>query len=278
MSTETTTPAANNNTTPPVAAATTPPTGGQVTYVDVAGLMGILKNYLVSSPLITNAHGDQIDTSTELQTINQNLNQISNALSANTSGSVLAQQNGVDSIVSDEMNRLQEKKQIIDSALTTQQRMMQINDSYTKRQRQYVKMLVAISVGIVIMIFLSYITYTFPEWNSLASILYVVIIVAVFIYCFWTYYFMLQRDPIIYDKLNIQQAPFPIPVNNGVGAMHGNGMLDGSGNMCTGQSCCNSPGVVWDSSHNICVKEGFGVAYEPFSANEEKDYKLLRVV
>lgn len=269
---------------------TAPPTSA-VSYVDVAGLMSILQNYLVSSPLIQNQHGDHLDTSTELETINKNLNQISTSLSSNTSGNVLAQQNGVDGIVSSEINRLQLKKQVIDNALTTQQRMMQMNDSYTKRQRQYVKMLVAISVSIVIMIFLSYGTFLYPEWNSLASIGYVIIIVATFIYCFWTYYTILQRDPIDFDRLMMQQAPFPVHSNDyGVSKASSQVTSGAISDMCTGKDCCNSPGVVWDASLSVCVqtmtskpttsipttttavaKEGF----TPYTPDEESSYKIL---
>lgn len=266
---------------------TTAPTESKnVSYVDVAGLMSILQNYLVSSPLIQNQHGDQLDTSTELQTIHQNLNQISNALSSNTSGNILSQQTGVDAIVSNEMNRLQLKKDAIDSALTTQQRMMQVNDTYIKRQRQYVKMLVAVSVSIVIMIFLSYFTFMYPEWNALASIVYVILIVSTFIYCFWTYYAMIQRDPIEYDRLNMQQVPFPVN-DKTYGTKPINSAGDTNVGYCAGEDCCNSPGVVWDASKSVCVmtttpsvtpssapvkaKEGF----TPYTPDEQSTYILL---
>ena len=255
----------------------------QTSYVDVAGLMSILQNYLVNSPLVKNTNGDQIDTSIELSNINHNLNQISTAMSSNTSGNVLAQQSGVDSIVNNEMNRLNDKKQTIDSALSTQQRMMQMNDSYTKRQKEYTKMLVVVVVGIVVMIFMSYISFAFPEWSALATIVDILIIVFVFIFCFWTYYYLISRDTIYYDQLNIQQIPFPATNNGATGLVasssHAMNVLDSS-STCVGPACCSiADNTRWDSSHNICVKESFAGKYTtvkretlPYGPSEIGDY------
>jgi uncharacterized protein YaaQ len=244
--------------------------------------MSILQNYLVNSPLVKNTNGDQIDTSIELSNINQNLNKISTAMSTNTSGNVLAQQSGVDSIVNTEMKRLNDKKQTIDSAISTQQRMMQMNDSYTKRQQQYTKMLVAIVVGFILMIFMSYVSFAFPEWTALATIIDIIIVVAVFIFCFWTYYFLITRDPIYYDQLNIHQIPFPETSNGAsgtVGTSHAMNVLDSSGT-CVGPACCSkAEKTIWDSSHNICVKESFtGLGQktnketQPYGPSEIGDY------
>ena len=265
---------------------TTNPAGAvaptQTSYVDVAGLMSILQNYLVNSPLVKNTNGDQIDTSIELSNINNNLNKISTAMSSNTSGNVLAQQSGVDSIVNTEMNRLNDKKQTIDSAISTQQRMMQMNDSYTKRQTQYTKILVAIVVGIVLLIFMSYISFAFPEWKALATIADIFIIVSVFIFCFWTYYYLISRDPIYYDQLNIQQIPFPSTSNGASGTVGSSPALDvsGSSSTCVGPACCSiSKNTKWDSSNNICVKESFTGKYSktngvtlPYGPSEIGDY------
>lgn len=261
--------------------ATAPPTSttpSQVSYVDVAGLMSVLKSYLVQSPLIKNTNGDQIDTSVELNNINTNLGEISTALSSNTSGNILAQQNGVDSIVTNEMHRLQEKKQTIDSAITTQHRMMQMNDSYTKRQRQYTKMMVAVAVGITLLIVMSYVSFAFPEWSALATIANIIIIVLVFIFCFWTYYYVLARNSIYYDELNIHQIPFPISSNGASGTLASATTASTGGLLatCTGQQCCSpNSGTIWDSSHNICVKESFtsqGRPILPFEPSEDGDY------
>ena len=103
----------SSSTTPPVVATAAVAPSNQVSYVDVAGLMGVLQNYLVNSPLVKNANGDVLSTSQELTNINTNLNQISTALGNNTSGNILSQQTGVDGIVTNEINRLNEKKQTI---------------------------------------------------------------------------------------------------------------------------------------------------------------------
>lgn len=277
----------SSSTTPPVnttvaPAAVVPST--QVSYVDVAGLMGVLQNYLVNSPLIKNTNGDVLSTSQELNNINTNLNQISTALGNNTSGNILSQQTGVDGIVTNEINRLNDKKQTIDAAITTQKRMVQMNDSYIKRQRDYTKILVVISVGIVIMIFAAYFSYISESFRPLATIIDIIIIILIFIYCFWTYYDMSSRDNIYYDQLYIQGNPSPPQYYEEAKL---NTVLDASGNKntCTGPECC-SPivGTTWDASGNVCTKkEGFmnqrvrpnADNVMPFTPSEEDDYQRI---
>ena len=277
---------ASSFTTPPVnttvaASAVTP--SNQVSYVDVAGLMGVLQNYLVNSPLIKNTNGDVLSTSQELNNINTNLNQISTALGNNTSGNILSQQTGVDGIVTNEINRLNDKKQTIDAAITTQKRMVQMNDSYIKRQRDYTKILVAISVGIVLMIFAAYFSYTSESFRPLATIIDIVIIVAVFIYCFWTYYDMSARDNIYYDQLYVYGSPSPPQYYEE--AKLNAASVDASGNTCTGPACCSAiVGTTWDASGNVCIKkEGFmnqqvrpnADKAMPFTPSEEDDYQRI---
>ena len=274
----------SSSTTPPVVATAAVAPSNQVSYVDVAGLMGVLQNYLVNSPLVKNANGDVLSTSQELTNINTNLNQISTALGNNTSGNILSQQTGVDGIVTNEINRLNEKKQTIDGAITTQKRMVQMNDSYIKRQRDYTKILVAISVGIVLMIFAAYFSYTSESLRPLATIFDIVVIVLVFIYCFWTYYNMLQRDNIYYDQLYVYGSP-SIPQYYDEATMK-TASKDASGNnTCTGPACCSTiAGTTWDASGNVCIKkEGFmnqrvrpnADRAMPFSPSEEDDYQRI---
>jgi ElaB/YqjD/DUF883 family membrane-anchored ribosome-binding protein len=278
MASSFTTPPVNTTVAPSVVAPST-----QVSYVDVAGLMGVLQNYLVNSPLIKNTNGDVLSTSQELNNINTNLNQISTALGNNTSGNILSQQTGVDGIVTNEINRLNDKKQTIDAAITTQKRMVQMNDSYIKRQRDYTKILVAISVGIVLMIFAAYFSYTSESFRPLATIFDIVIIVAVFIYCFWTYYNMSGRDNIYYDQLYVYGSPSP-PQYYEEAKMNA-ASKDASGNTCTGPACCSATaGTTWDASGNVCTKkEGFmnqqvrpnADKAMPFSPSEEDDYQRI---
>ena len=278
----------SSSTTPPVVASTVVAPASvvpsnQVSYVDVAGLMGVLQNYLVTSPLIKNTNGDVLSTSQELNNINTNLDQISTALGNNTSGNILSQQTGVDGIVTNEINRLNDKKQTIDSAITTQKRMVQMNDSYIKRQRDYTKILVAISVGIVLMIFAAYFSYTSESLRPLATIFDIVIIVAVFIYCFWTYYNMSARDNVYYDQLYVYGNPSP-PQYYDEATMNV-ASKDASGNTCTGPACCSAvAGTTWDASGNVCTKkEGFlnqqvrplADRALPFSPSEEDDYQRI---
>ena len=246
--------------------------------IDTAGLMSILSKYLVNSPLIHNNDGDFNHVDDQIDTINAQLNSISNSLSENnTSTNILTQQDNVKTILDTEMDRLNHKQQGVESAMSTQKRMLMMNDSYIKRQKVYTQIMVVISIGLVVLIIcrvLSGYNEDDENTNVLLSMISILVIVFVIIYCCWTFILMWRRDPIYFDQL--KYIPDDIPAKAiqdntlGVGQEVSSSATSSFINdkFCIGSSCCSmSNGTVWDKTTNSCKKrEGFGLGTTTITA------------
>ena len=245
----------------PSSMVTNPPS---TSVIDTTSLMGILNNYLVKSPLLTNPDGDYNNVDTQIDNINTGLSGINNAMSVDVAGNILSQQANVNTIINTEMNRLNQKEQTIDSALTTQKRMLVMNDGYLKRQKVYIRMMIAIVVGLVILLMCKFLSsYLGEDENTdvLISMVSILVIVVVVIYCGWAYVMMLRRDPIYFDQLHYIPENKPISLagkNDYQVGQQISASDENVQNSCIGSACCTGVnGTVWDSSFNVCVKEGF---------------------
>lgn len=235
--------------------------------MDPSTLMNVLSNYLVNSPLIHNNIGDYNHVDDQIDNINQQLSSINNALDNQTTGSILSHQDSVATIVNTEMNRLNSKQQSIDSAMATQKRMLQMNDSYLKRQQVYMRIMIAIVIALVILIVCKVLSGYFGDdsgINVLLSIVSILVIVFVVIYCGWALVMMWRRDPIYYDQLHYipDNQPATLTGNTGltVGQIVSAGAVGAAASTysCIGSACCSpNQGTVWDPSMNACIKEGF---------------------
>ena len=256
--------------------------------IDTAGLMAVLSKYLVNSPLIHNNDGDFNHVDDQIDTINAQLSSISNSLSGNnTSANILSQQDNVKTILETEMDRLNHKQQGVESAMSTQKRMLMMNDSYIKRQKVYTQIMVVISIGLVVLIICRVLSGYFEDdenSNVLLSMISILVIVFVIIYCVWTFVLMWRRDPIYFDQLKYIPDDIPAKLLNenslGVGQEISSSVSSNFLNdkYCIGSSCCSmSNGTVWDETTNSCKKqEGFTQTnLQPFDADEYANYQKV---
>ena len=251
--------------------------------IDTTSLMGILNNYLIKSPLLNNPDGDYSNVISQIDNINSGLGGMNNSMNTDIAGNILSQQGNVNTIVDTEMNRLNQKQQSIDSALTTQKRMLLMNDSYLKRQKVYLRIMVAIVIGLVILLlckFLSAYLGDDENANVLITMVSILVIVGVVIYCGWAYVMMLRRDPIYFDQLHYlpDNKPITLTGNNDVQLI--SAPNTNVTNTCIGAACCsNMSGTVWDTSSNVCIKEGFTSVKRtrPYEQNEMENYSMYKL-
>ena len=223
-----------------------------------------LQSYLVNSPLLHANNGDNDHVAEDIEQINTSMNSVATALTNNNSANVLSQQKGIQTIVDQEIDRLNKKKQSIEGAMTTQKRMMILNDSFLKRQRMFSKIAVAIVIGVSLIFLFRYFSINNPDLEGLANVISIFVIVSVFIYCMWVYWAILRRDPVYFDQLyyipgNVTPAPPTSsdaaysPPNAVKNAQLINRNTNGEG-QCVGSNCCSlANGTVWDSASNACV-------------------------
>ena len=160
------------------------------------------------------------------------------------------------SIIDKEMDRLNKKKQSIEGAMTTQERMVILNDSFLKRQQMFSRIALAVVIGMSLIFIFRYFSINNPDLEGLANVLSIFVIVVVFIYSMWIYVAILRRDPIYFDKLiYTPDKATPAPTSSAVhsSGYGGTGSKQGvNPNQCIGSECCSS-GTIWNEKTNSCV-------------------------
>ena len=226
-------------------------------YLDISGLLLAQANYLQT--LNENGAAD----SGRVNAISTGLNNVLNSwTAANRSGTaVLTSQDKVNTIVNDELQRLQTKKSNIDNALVGQQRSIQLNDSYRKRFQYYTKMVVVVIVCLAIFIGAIMLGKMFPIIPSfIIDILCIIIVATGVIATYFIYIDIQSRDKNDFDKLDLNNPNIlsPEDIKRKTLDAQRQGDLLGSVNLgqCVGAACCNdASGTVWSPERSVCVSK-----------------------
>ena len=223
------------------------------TYVDISGLLQIEQNYLQSSPILTGRTASS-GTAPQIDNLKAQITDLQTSVS-NVSEPVLIHQKDMSDILYNETTRLNSKKDSIDNAVTTQKRMIQMNDSDGKKNSEYIKMVVAGIIVLAIIIGLTFLSRVFPFIGGIVMFIVILLISGYIIYCVQKYYMISSRDKMDFDKLattspNIltsTQTEATLKANQGSGDLLGSLNLSG----CIGSSCCDV-GTIWDISGQLC--------------------------
>jgi hypothetical protein len=237
---------------------TTPPAIDPNGYFDLSGLFQIDKAYLVDiSNSYTSANrGQTVAQLTQLQTDLQNLGTTyQNANSSATA--VLAQQGAMLNIVNQEQARIAQKKDALANTITTQQRVMDLNDSNRKKMIEYTKILLIFVVALFLFFALQKLNAWFPEmpdWIVDHSAIFIFSTAA--IYALLIYINMQGHEPTNYDQIYMPPPAMLTPSQQAAQQAEAakSGNLLGTLNLgqCTGAACCAS-GTYWDVSSGMCV-------------------------
>lgn len=223
------------------------------TYVDISGLLQIEQNYLNNSPALKSRTASEA-TSSQIDNLKTQISSLQTSVS-NVSEPVLIHQKDMSDILYNETTRLNSKKDSIDNAVSTQKRMIQMNDSDGKKNSEYIKMVVAGVIVLAIIIGLTFLSRIFPFIGGIVMFIVMLLISGYIIYCVQKYYMISSRDKMDFDKLattspNIltsTQTEATLKANQGSGDLLGSLNLSG----CIGSSCCDV-GTIWDISGQLC--------------------------
>lgn len=181
--------------------------------------------------------------------------------SASIATSSLNHQADMQNIIDQENQRLQAKKQQIGSAVANTQRTIALNESYRKRQVQFIYILLLLILGLLIYLFLRNIEMFFPFIPSfIVDFLTILAMSIIFIYIAF-----LLRDISLRSNTNFDELNLPPPVINTAenaeaqrnAAMNIGDVLGaiGYGNSCIGESCCDTTVSEWNMGTMKCVKK-----------------------
>jgi hypothetical protein len=221
-------------------------------YVDIPGVLNIQRDF------VNNYSNDpNPDSQQAVANVSTGLNSLYNKiLDSNSSAEgILERQEKMKAIVQAESQRLNKKKDDIESAILGKKRAVDLNESYRLRYEQYMKIIIVIIITMVLFIGITFLSKRFPAIPSFVYELVSIAVISVGI--FVVYYMtidMLSRNRTYYNKLNL----------SGPNADVGNAIVQGSSNsindlisgtnmkMCIGSSCCDK-GSHWDAGNAICI-------------------------
>lgn len=219
-------------------------------FADFTSLFNIQKQYLVDLSAISldnsyNSTNSTLDLKNQLSTL---YNVYSTALPA--SSAALDNQNKMYDIIQQEKDRLNQKKAGIDNAYATQQRLIQLNESYREKNMKYISILIILIISIVIYLALLMISRHLPFVPPLLINLLTALLIGMTIIIISVIIARINKR----DNMNFQKLLFvPPPSGNVYGNVSGNFSMSGiNPPPCIGSSCCGN-GTVWNETYGNCI-------------------------
>lgn len=263
-------------------------------YVDLSGMFNIQKDFIKY-----NVGPDEPSLLAINSNVSTGLNRLyDDYISSNyTVNDTLERQQKMIDIVKKEQERIKMKKDEIDSAYTGKQRGIILNESYSLRYKQILKIILVIIITIILFIIIIFISNRFPFFSPIIfELLSVIVVSSGIIIVYFLTVSLLSRSRVYYNKLDL---PPPGPVGNTLptssSSTEYNKLFNDltnqmNANMCIGSSCC-ADGTHWDPENSTCVgntissfttinlsqlKGDLNGSVKPNSPNEFSDYTLVR--
>jgi hypothetical protein len=186
-------------------------------------------------------------------------------------------------ILDSENERLNKKNEQIQSFSESQDRMNALNESYRKRNWEYVKLLIVVAISLLTILGISmFLRNIIPD--SFIDLINAIIIGVIIIYAYITHRTVSARTAIDFDKLNLSNPSSNTSdeankeVNKKIISAGESGDILGAAgvgisNACSGASCCEA-GTKWCASKNRCIASS-STCPETFATmgpRKEKDY------
>lgn len=215
-------------------------------HFDLKNMLDLQKNYAIDLSKMPLA-STMTDDNNPIRTLQTNLNSLNKKLQGSQaeSNSVIYKQKIINDILDTEKQRLDLKKTNIDTAISGQRRMVDLNHSYQKRYAAYTKIMIAIVIGLVIFIFINKLMALMsfiPE--PVFYIIISIILGGIFFYCYLVWIDVRRRDLTNFDELALPSPDLsgsPSSTSNSGSASGGSPSAGPSArdySSCTGADCC----------------------------------------
>lgn len=164
-------------------------------------IYGNLSNQFPDNTLATGT----TDLKSSVSTLNTNLDAINNK-----SDTLLTGQMSLSGIINDEQDRLNQKKQSVDNAYSSQVRSIYMNDNIVKRNNAYLKILYVLVIVLVIAFIISMLGNYFTIISPfILNFIYIGLFSFAVIYSISIYSEIQKHERIDYDKLKLGKATKP---------------------------------------------------------------------
>jgi len=223
---------------------------------DLSGILHVQRYFVTNLPIGGNS-GDKV---TKIQ---NNLNTLYDAYNGKYSSSqgLISNQNKLNDILTDEKDRLDAKKDEINKEIAGRKRIVDLNESYRKKQAQYVYIIIVLIFALLLYIILVNIKYFIPVIPN-----FVIDLLTFFLGALTSLYlYVLIKDIYSRDNMNYDQLDLPAPVQASDDdviqkqrAAQASGDLLGSianPNTCVGENCCVPEITTWEAGIGKCIRE-----------------------
>jgi hypothetical protein len=194
----------------------------------------------------------------------------------------------VDDVLVEEKKRLDQKKELIDKAEFSQNRVQELNESYRKRYVYYNYIVTVVVFALLIYFTLVMLQYFIPIIPSVIVDLAAIVLFAfIIIFVVYNLGIVYSRDKLNFDKIDMNHASIiskeELEKKRRSDVSAGN-LSDVAGidigKSCIGAACC-SAGTMWDAGNLVCkpnVVSSFATITESFSILNGEDLVINGVV
>ena len=188
-----------------------------------------------------------------------------------------SQNEKIKQILTSENTRLTQKKQTIDDAIISQNRIIHFNDNSRKIHGSYIRILIVFTIILAIIWIvttLKQIITFIPDWIFDIILIFAICIGIIIIYNY--YIDIIRRNRYNFDELNNAPPTIAKSTDSDVSNVSNGDIMGGLTNICIGQECCNPTtnltGTKWDEISSKCVKESFTTMKNDTIPKEEYEY------
>lgn len=176
----------------------------------------------------------------------------------NAVSAVLTKQKQVNNILQTELDRLNIKKVQLDNARMGQMRLLMMNDSYRKRQAEYMKLIIAVVFVFALVIVMRYMRVFFNVLPDVVyTLIHILLFASVILYSMVTYVNVNSREKINFDRLDLPgpqaESKEDIEKRDTVAKLAGNLLGVSDSKLCKGAACCKDGVTSWDEESGKCL-------------------------
>jgi glucan phosphoethanolaminetransferase (alkaline phosphatase superfamily) len=170
----------------------------------------------------------------------------------------LSKQDDVSDILNDEIDRLNKKKSQINNSQKGQMRVLMMNESYRKRQSEYLKLIIAVVIVFALVIIMRYMRVYFNVLpGAISTLIHILLFASVIIYSFVIYINVSSREKINYDRLALPapdiESSTDYEKRNAAAKKSGDLLGVSNSNLCKGSVCCTEDVTKWDTESKKCI-------------------------
>ena len=225
-------------------------------YIDLKNLVDLQKSFINTAGTVgaTDAQKAAVnELDTKLQTLSTNLNAATSSI-----GPTLTYQTEVQTILDREKDRLDAKKSTIDAAYMGQQRMVDLTNSQTKKNKAYNLILIVAVITFLVVLGIKQVYDNGVIPNTVLDIMNIVILSVGMIYCVVLYMDVYNRSNMDFDQIALEQ-PYrksQAEIDADRAKQLASGQLSdataGANAGCAGAQCCPA-GSTFNEFNKICV-------------------------